>query len=271
MSKLVSRYKTPETDGQFQHITPQNAGWSYVGFDAYQLREGDSINLASGDRELCLVIVSGKMDFQSDANTFENIGDRMSPFERKKPYAVYVSNATSFTVTAKTDLELAVCSAPSQGQHQTRLIQPDDIDAEQRGKGFNQRYVHNILPEDKPADSLLVVEVYTDEGNTSSFPSHKHDTDDAPNETYLEETYYHRMDPQQGFAFQRVYTDDRSIDEAITVHDRDVVKVPKGYHPVATVAGYNNYYLNVMAGPIRRWCFTWEDDHNWVNGPNYPR
>lgn len=132
------------------------------------------------------------------------------------------------------------------------------------------RLVHNILPEDRPADSLLVVEVYTDEGDTSSYPSHKHDTPVAGKETYLEETYYHRFDPPQGFALQRVYTDDRSLDEAMAVYDRDVVKVPRGYHPVATIAGYNNYYLNVMAGPERKWLFSWEADHLWVNSDNYP-
>ncbi|MDI5829615.1 5-deoxy-glucuronate isomerase, partial [Salmonella enterica subsp. enterica serovar Kentucky] len=42
------------------------------------------------------------------------------------------------------------------------------------------------------------------------------------------------------------------------VYNRDVVKVPKGYHPVATIAGYDNYYLNVMAGPLRKWRFTWD-------------
>ena len=51
----------------------------------------------------------------------------------------------------------------------------------------------------------------------------------------------------------------------MAVYDKDVVMVPKGYHPVATIAGYDNYYLNVMAGPVRNWCFTWEDDHDWIN------
>ena len=64
--------------------------------------------------------------------------------------------------------------------------------------------MHNILPDNQPADSLLVVEVYTDEGATSSYPSHKHDEKDSPDETYLEETYYHRFDPEPGFAMQRV-------------------------------------------------------------------
>ena len=31
--------------------------------------------------------------------------------------------------------------------------------------------------------------------------------------------------------------------------------VPKGYHPVATLHGYDSYYLNVMAGPKRIWKF----------------
>ena len=139
-----------------------------------------------------------------------------------------------------------------------RLITPADIGVERRGKGRNQRLVHNILPDSEPADSLLVVEVYTDEGNTSSYPSHKHDQEDSPDETYLEETYYHRIQPEQGFCMQRVYTDDRTLDECMPVYNRDVVKVPRGYHPVATLAGYDNYYLNVMAGPVRQWKFTWE-------------
>ncbi len=66
------------------------------------------------------------------------------------------------------------------------------------GKGRNQRRVHNILPDSAEADCLLVVEVYTDEGATSSWPSHKHDTAQPGKETQLEETYYHRFDPPQG-------------------------------------------------------------------------
>ncbi|MEX0634387.1 5-deoxy-glucuronate isomerase [Serratia ureilytica] len=99
-------------------------------------------------------------------------------------------------------------------------------------------------------------EAYTDEGNTSSYPSHKHDREDSPDETYLEETYYHRIQPEQGFPWHaaRLY-DDRTLDECMPAHNRDVVKVPRGYHPVAT-AGYDNYYLNVMAGPVRQWKFT---------------
>src|SRR5204863_847750 len=124
-----------------------------------------------------------------------------------------------------------------------------------RGSGLNERFVCDILPQTEPAAHLLLVEVVTPGGHSSSYPPHKHDTDNLPAESSLEETYYHRLKPAQGFAFQRVYTDDRSIDESLAVEDHDVVMVPRGYHPVVVPYGYESYYLNVMAGPRRAWHF----------------
>jgi 5-deoxy-glucuronate isomerase len=164
-----------------------------------------------------------------------------------------------------TATELAVCAAPGEPlSHPTRLIEPADLHQETRGKGTNIRYVTNILPEWEPADSLLVVEVVTPGGSTSSYPPHKHDTDNLPNESALEEVYYHRVNPPQGFAFQRIYTDDRSLDETMTVEDGDVTLVPRGYHPCAAIHGYDLYYLNVMAGPKRAWRFHNEPAHEWL-------
>ncbi|WP_434362900.1 5-deoxy-glucuronate isomerase [Parasalinivibrio latis] len=269
MSYLLSKRGQPDEQGCIQHITPESAGWPHVGFSAYELKPGQSLSFETTDRELCLVLVGGKADFTLNGEQIGELGDRMGPFERKKPHSVYVTAGDSVSLIATTEVELAVCSAPGKGTYPSRVIGPADVDAEQRGNGYNKRYVQNILPDDKNADSLLVVEVYTDEGCTSSYPSHKHDRDAPPEETLLEETYYHRLNPSQGFVIQRVYTDERDLDECMAAYDKDVVKVPRGYHPVATVAGYDSYYLNVMAGPVRKWLFTWEPDHQWVNSPEY--
>ena len=188
----------------------------------------------------------------------------MSPFDRVKPWAVYINQNDFIELKALSSLEIAICRAPGGGDYPARIISPDKIGSEKRGKGHNQRLVHNILPETEAANSLLVVEVFTDEGNTSSYPSHKHDVDNYPYETYLEETYYHRFSPNQGFAFQRVYTDDGSLDETMTVHNQDVVQVPRGYHPVGAPHGYDLYYLNVMAGPKRIWKFYNDPEHEWI-------
>lgn len=275
MSHLLSKYSQSQSDSRVQSITPKSANWGYVGFSVHELASGDMLTLESSATEKCLVLVSGRATVTVGIQVFNHIGERMSPFEkdtnqrRIKPHSVYVAPLQRIQVVAETDLELAVCEAPSKGNLETRYITPQEVDAEHRGKGHNQRYVHNILPDDKPADSLLVVEVFTDEGCTSSYPSHKHDQDIDGKETYLEETYYHRLNPSQGFCMQRVYTDDRELDECMAVYDKDVVMVPKGYHPVATVAGYDSYYLNVMAGPKRKWQFSWERDHAWINSEDY--
>ena len=108
------------------------------------------------------------------------------------------------------------------------------------------------MMDNQAAERLLVTEVITPSGHWSSYPPHKHDRDALPDESYLEETYYHRVAPAYGFGIQRVYTDDRSLDETVAVHDRDVVLVPRGYHAVAAPPGVAVYYLNVMAGPSRR-------------------
>ena len=147
-----------------------------------------------------------------------------------------------------------------------RVIGAERMPRETRGTGTNQRFVRNILPETEPAESLLIAEVITPSGNWSSYPPHKHDADTPPLETALEETYYHRLNPPQGFAFQRVYTDDRSLDETVCVEDGDVVLVPRGYHPVGAPHGYDLYYLNVMAGPRRQWIFRNDPAHAWMLG-----
>jgi 5-deoxy-glucuronate isomerase len=127
--------------------------------------------------------------------------------------------------------------------------------------------VCDILPQSAPAAHLLVVEVRTPAGHSSSYPPHKHDTDQVPAESVLEETYYHRIDPPQGYALQRVYTDDRSIDETMAAEDGDVVMVPRGYHPVTMPHAYQGYYLNVMAGPRRVWHFKNDPAHEWMLKP----
>ena len=95
----------------------------------------------------------------------------------------------------------------------------------------------------------MIVEVMAPNGHWSSYPPHKHHQDNRTHETYLEETYYHRIQPENGFAFQRVYTEGRSLDETLTFCDGDIVLVPRGCHAVSTPPGYDRYYLNVMSGP----------------------
>ena len=240
-------------------ITPESAGWSYVGFEVCRLRRGDVIERPTEGRELCVVVLKGT----ADVGGWRDVGSRASVFEGT-PDAAYLPPGGLATIRAKSEeCEVALCWAPARKGAEPALIRASEIKPFKRGSGRTERTIHNILMEDRPAESLLVTEVLTPAGNWSSYPPHKHDTDDPPRETYLEETYYHRMARPEGFAVQLVYTPDRSLDEALQVHDGDVVLVPRGFHPVAAGPGYDLYYLNVMAGPVRRWSVTTDEDHRW--------
>jgi 5-deoxy-glucuronate isomerase len=264
MANLIVPSRMPDNSGNVLTVTPQSAGWNYVGFEVYRLRKGEKLQQRTENREACIVILSGKIDASTSQCRWTAIGQRMSIFENVPPYSVYVPPMDRFELEAQTDAELAVCYAPGTGTYEARLITPHDVGVEQRGYGNIERRIHNILPEQKPAESLLVVEVFTPNGHWSSYPPHKHDQDNLPHESYLEETYYHRVNPAHGFAIQRVYTDDRSLDETMVVKDGDAVLVPKGYHPVSAPPGYDVYYLNVMAGPVRTWKFHNDADHEWI-------
>lgn len=248
------------------NVTPERAGWTYVGFRAVRLAAGESENLNTGDRELCVVVLTGTVDVQVGEQTFSGLGERDSVFEEKGPASVYVPVGRTVKVTAARDAEIALCTAPGDAQpRDVKVIPPSATRHSVRGQGTNTRYVCDILPHDDPAAAhLLVVEVRTPASHSSSYPPHKHDVEQPPLETLLEETYYHRLNPPQGFAFQRVYTDDRSLDEACAVENHDVVMVPRGYHPVVAPHGYDSYYLNVMAGPNRFWVFKNDPAHEWM-------
>ena len=263
MNGLKVRSSEPAKDGCTLQVTPQSAGWTYVGFATHRLGAGQSFSRGGDGREVCIVVLSGLVDVVAGDAHFAAVGGRKTVFEGPAA-SVYVPGDTAFTVSSREGADVALCSAPGGGDFAPRLIAASDITPEIRGRGGNQRIVYNILPDGAPAHSLLVVEVITPSGHWSSYPPHKHDRSVAGAETALEETYYHRLDPPQGFAFQRVYTDDRAIDEAMAVEDGDCVMVPRGYHPVGVPHGYTLYYLNVMAGPERRWIFANDPEHAWI-------
>jgi len=264
MGRLLVHPDPDAADGVVHRITPASAGWSYVGFELRRLPPGGEASggEASGEvegRELCLVLVSGRARVIAGGQDLGLLGARMSPFEGG-PWSVYVPPGTTWRAIADGPVELAICSSPAQGGHPVRVISPDEAGEITRGSGTNARQIRNILPDTAPAETLLVVEVITPGGHWSSYPPHKHDTDDFPRETYLEETYYHRLARGAGFALQRVYTKDGSLDETMAIADGDVVMVPRGYHPVGAPHGFDLYYLNVMAGPRRAWKFTMDPD-----------
>ena len=245
-------------------VTPETAGWRYVGFNALRVPQGSRFLLDTEGSEACIVVIAGRCAVRVGEVGWPQVGARVSPFDGL-PHAVYAPPGVTVEIVAQSgDVEIAIGSAPAERGEPARHIRPSDVRREVRGMGSMERTINHILMEDAAAESLLVTEVVTPAGNWSSYPPHKHDINDPPSETQLEETYYHRLRDPRGFAVQRVYTEDRSLDESMSVRDGDLVLVPRGFHTVSAAPGYELYYLNVMAGPVRRWCVTFDPEHEWL-------
>jgi len=275
-ASLLRRAQPPDPrDGATQRIAPPDGGFRWVGFSAHRLAPGAEVVRTGDDREVAVVIAEGSADVRAGAASFPGLGSRAGIFDGPPPPTVLVAPGERIVVRAASAATVLLAHAPigDATPVPTRVIDAATMRVEERGSDRTARRVHHVLPPAAPAAKLILFEVFTPGGNWSSYPPHKHDTEDPPREALLEELYWYRFARPQGFAFARVYTDDRTLDAALTPMDDDVVCVPRGYHPVGMPAGYDGYYLNVMAGPGRTWCFTVDPDHAWLMdwSPTAPR
>lgn len=269
---LLHSHSGAET-GSLITVDPDSVGWEYTSLDVVRLAPGGMRVAKSGPNELGLVVLGGRCQVAAAGETWQ-LGERTSVFTGQ-PWALYLPIDTGYVITADTELEIAICGARAEESHPPRLIAPDQVEVEIRGAGNAARQINHIIKPEFPAHRLLIVEVFTPNGNWSSIPPHKHDVSNLPAEADLEEIYYYRIDPPDGFGLQRLYTADGSIDQAYVIHDGDLLLVPEGYHVFAVAHGSTGYYLNVLAGnesirtmqpsddPAYAWIrSTWDDDMN---------
>lgn len=235
--------------GVMLSVTPEEAGWDSLGFTARRLAAGGSWSGNTGDLEAALVVLSGKMTIDWGQGP-QAIGERQSVFSGF-PYSVYLPCGTSYELRASSLAEFAETRAPSQKNLRPRIIAPADNGNEIRGGGDTTRQIVRIIRPEAEADKLMMNEVYTPDGNWSSYPAHKHEVQNPPHECDLDEIYYFRVDPPDGFAFLRVYDSGGRRDLTAIVRDGDLALLRNGYHLVAAPPGYRVYYLAVLAGAAR--------------------
>ena len=257
-------------------VTPQSAGWEYISFQARRLDEGKTWSFDTGENEFAFVNLSGRYRVDSNRGSWAGIGGRDDVFSGGA-HALYLPRRSSLTVTAEEAGEFAVTWVPTTEDHEAWLIRPDDVAVSVRGGDNVSRQINDLLPPGSPVHRLVLVEVYTPSGNWSSYPPHKHDVhieDEAGGviEADLEEVYFYHIDRPEGFAYQRVYTDDASpmqaagnpIDALVRVGHNEAVLVPEGYHPVVSMPGYTTYYLNVLAGSAQSLANQEDPNYAWV-------
>jgi 5-deoxy-glucuronate isomerase len=151
---LAKSYGQPDRDGSLIKVTPESAGWEYVGFEVLRIEAGRSVSRHTRAEEVCLVPLSGTCTVSTVDEEWKDLGCRESVFQGP-PDAVYLPPGTEYTVEASTESEVAIASAPAEHGADPMRIGPEDIDVEVRGSGNMEREIRPILMEDREADETL--------------------------------------------------------------------------------------------------------------------
>ncbi len=257
-----------------KHWTKQNgvteiykngeAGCKVLEVSMLHLEKGMKESFKADDkREYACTILGGQCNVSGGAD-WKNIGKRKNVFDGKA-YAFYIPVNTAFEVECVSDtLDIAIAMCPADRQYAPQLITPDDVIVKFLGKPGFEREAHFLIDERIEAGRVYVGENFIVGGQWSSYPGHKHDTENMPAEGFAEEIYYYEYDRPTGMGIQKVYTQDKSIDETYTTYNNDFVEIPVGFHPCAVAPGYKGYLLWMMSCDHRGFFMSTDPDHAWL-------
>ncbi len=237
-----------------------------LGFDLLALPDGEQVSAQTGGREVLAVILGGKATFDAGGKRFDHVGGRPNVFAGK-PHSVYLPAGVEYTIAAEGPVQIGLTSAPSDLQGEPYVITPTQVTSGAWGAANFKRYFHQILTlagqPDLPARRLIVGETFTPSGNWSTYPPHRHEVDDLPREAFMEEMYFFKVSPPEGFGICRYYND-QGVEENFTVRDNTILMAPNGYHSVVSAPGYTTYYLWFLAGEHRIQAVADDPDVGWV-------
>ncbi|MCS7191504.1 MAG: 5-deoxy-glucuronate isomerase [Armatimonadetes bacterium] len=263
----MTRYQLhiPAQKGTGWHIiaSPQQGQTKQITFSLLRL-EMENEYEGQSNGETVAVLLFGLIDAEVDGKRWCFIGQRRDVFSGKA-FALYIPPNARFRIHAHSFVEMAFGSVLAPLGGEPKLITPDQVKSRSVGIFNWRRDIDDIVDASFPAKRLLVGETRNPPGNWSSYPPHKHEEENPPFETKMEEVYHFRIFPPTGFAIQTIYTEDGELNEAIIVKDGDTVVIPKGYHPVAAPPGYAVYYLWFLASEVRRMFVKFDPNHEWVN------
>ena len=250
--QLVFRAGSHPTGPFSQSITPELARWRYSGIHLLELTAGQPVSFSFRRDEVLLVPLSGGASVRVDGEPMVLSGrpDVFSgPTDR-----VYAPSGARIELRSAAAARIAVCTARANAEYPAAHLPADRVSIALRGGGRMSRQVVDLANAALcPADALIVCEVYTPAGNTSSAPPHKHDAA-GPQESELEEIYYFELSGPASARHRTTASDARPIDVDTDVRTGDVALVPYGWHgPTTAPEDATLYYLNVMAGPVREW------------------
>jgi len=260
----MKEYKTRVGDdyGKLMVVKPDNPHMQYVHMEYLRLKKDAVAELGRDDREVGMLLMGGDftVEYYGKTRSFQGRKDAFSGL----PHAVYVPAGKRVNIIANSDFEAAIFGTPADKNGEVGFITPDDIKVLEIGEG--EWYINGyfVINSEFPAQRLIIGETQIPVGHWCSVPCHSHEKDVPNVESRLEEIYLFKFKPEQGFGFQGIYTDDRSIDDAYFIRTNDVILVPRGYHPNVAGPGYEMRMFWGMGGDSRYWIPYEDPDHSWL-------
>ena len=227
-------------------------------FNIIKLKKGEVFDYSVSGYETCIVPATGTISVDIDGKTFDQLGNRGVDVWDGEPEGAYVPVGAKVRIVCQSEkTETFIAGAKYDKVLEPFDIRKADIDFVQYGSDETKthRKIKHILGANQhgKVGRLLVSELYTvGQGGWSGFPSHKHDTDQLPDESRHDETYNFRFKPNYGSGLQMLQREDNEPGDAYHIMDGSTMLIDKGYHPCAVLPGYEMYYFTILGGLSQR-------------------
>jgi len=229
------------------------SGLENIYLTATELRKGSTVRISHNSIEMAVLILSGNIKLKDIKYKVEYDLKRKSVFTEKAT-SVFIPHYQNILIKANEKSQIIICGALTEEENQSQsvLLSSETVISKCVGKETYSRRVDSIITENTSSQRILMGETFNEQGNWSSFPSHKHDVDIEGIESCHEEVYFFKIKQKYGFGFQRIYSVDRSIDECFTIKNNCLSIIPQGYHPVVASPGTDLYYFWILSGKHRK-------------------
>ena len=224
-----------------------------IGFGAYQLEDGP-FEFESEKREMVFIPIDGEFRLTTGGKTFSGgrKGGQFDQLPRKSNIsAVYVPPASSIRLEGEG--EMVFFTAPATPGNPSVQVNAEDAKLIAAGAGFWRRDFLILVSPDRISKNLTAGETYSPAGHWSGTPLHVHDKHDPEHgQSDHEEVYYHRFRLKEGERFGaygiQLLFDGKELDKSYIIHDRSVIAIPGGSHPVVSGPMSDHVYTYALAG-----------------------
>ena len=227
-------------------------------FNIIKLEKGEVFDYSLSGYETCIVPATGTISIDIEGKSFDQLGNRGVDVWDGEPEGAYVPVGAKVRIVCQSDkTETFIAGAKYEKVLEPFDVRKTEIDLVQYGSDETKthRKIKHILGANQhgKVGRLLVSELYTvGQGGWSGFPSHKHDTDQLPDESRHDETYNFRFKPNYGSGLQMLQREDNEPGDAYHIMDGSTMLIDKGYHPCAVLPGYEMYYFTILGGLSQR-------------------